>query len=56
MSGFSNYFARRLLLLVFVVWAILTIIFILFKLLPGDPTAIFVDSNFSVEMIERQFQ
>src|SRR2546423_4000340 len=54
MSGFSTYVARRLLLLVFVVWAILTIIFILFKLLPGDPTAIFVDSNFSVEMIDRQ--
>ena len=54
MSGFGNYVARRLLLLVFVVWAILTIIFVLFKLLPGDPTAIFVDSNFSIEMIERQ--
>src|SRR5262245_11428918 len=40
--------------MVFVIWAILTIIFALFKLLPGDPTAIFVDSNFSVEMIERQ--
>jgi peptide/nickel transport system permease protein len=54
MSGFSRYLARRLLLLIFVVWSILTIIFILFKLLPGDPTAIFVDSNFSIEMIERQ--
>ena len=54
MSGFSRYVARRLLLLVFVVWSILTIIFVLFKLLPGDPTAIFVDSNFSVQMIERQ--
>ena len=39
---------------VFVVWASLTIIFILFKLLPDDPTAIFVDNNFSVEMINRQ--
>jgi peptide/nickel transport system permease protein len=40
--------------MLFVVWSVLTIIFLLFKLLPGDPTAIFVDSNFSVEMIERQ--
>jgi peptide/nickel transport system permease protein len=54
MSGFSRYLARRLLLLGFVVWSILTIIFVLFKLLPGDPTAIFLDSNFSIEMIERQ--
>jgi len=54
MTGFARYVARRLALLLFVVWAILTIIFVLFKLLPGDPTAIFVDSNFSVEMIERQ--
>src|ERR1700730_11537256 len=54
MSGFGRYFGRRLLLLIFVGWFILTIIFALFKLLPGDPTSIFVDSNLSVEMIERQ--
>lgn len=56
MTGFARYFLRRLLLMVFVVWAILTIIFVLFQLLPGDPTAIFVDANFSAEMIERQKQ
>src|SRR5258705_2041457 len=54
MSGLGRYFGRRLLLLIFVVWCVLTIIFALFKLLPGDPTTIFIDSNFSVEMIERQ--
>ena len=54
MTGFARYVARRLMLMLFVIWAILTIIFALFKLLPGDPTAIFIDSNFSVEMIERQ--
>src|SRR5215471_11968308 len=54
MDGFLRYVARRLVLMIFVIWAILTIIFALFKLLPGDPTAIFIDSNFSVEMIERQ--
>ena len=54
MSGFGRYIGRRLLLLLFVVWCILSIIFALFQLLPGDPTAIFVDSNFSIEMIEHQ--
>src|SRR6185312_3025199 len=54
MIGLGRYVGRRLLLLIFVVWAVLTIIFALFQLLPGDPTAIFVDSNFSVEMIEKQ--
>jgi peptide/nickel transport system permease protein len=54
MIGLGRYVGRRLLLLIFVVWAVLTIIFALFQLLPGDPTAIFVDSNFSVEMIEHQ--
>jgi ABC-type dipeptide/oligopeptide/nickel transport system permease component len=54
MSGLGRYFGRRLLLLLFVVWCVLTIIFALFKLLPGDPTSIFVDSNLSVEMIDRQ--
>lgn len=41
-------------LLVFVIWCILTIMFGLFQLLPGDPTSIFIDSNFSPDMIERQ--
>lgn len=54
MSGFRRYLARRLLLLGFVLWCILTIMFALFQLLPGDPTSIFVDSNFSQAMIDRQ--
>src|SRR5690349_20720340 len=54
MTGFRRYVVRRLVLLVFIVWCILTIMFALFQLLPGDPTAIFVDANFSEEMIQRQ--
>ena len=54
MTAFLRYFARRLALLLFVVWAILTIVFVLFKRLPGDPAAIFIDSNFSIEMLNRQ--
>jgi peptide/nickel transport system permease protein len=56
MAGFRRYLIRRVALLVFVLWCILTIMFALFQLLPGDPTAMFVDSNFSQEMIERQKQ
>ncbi|MCW5730905.1 MAG: ABC transporter permease [Alphaproteobacteria bacterium] len=54
MQGFRRYVIRRLMLLVFVIWCILTIMFGLFQLLPGDPTSIFIDSNFSPDMIERQ--
>ncbi|MFC1458627.1 ABC transporter permease [Microvirga arabica] len=53
-TGFRRYLARRLMLLAFVIWCILTIMFALFQLLPGDPTSLFVDSNFSQEMIDRQ--
>jgi peptide/nickel transport system permease protein len=54
--GFKRYLLRRLVLLVFVLWCVLTIMFGLFQMLPGDPTAMFVDSNFSPEMIDRQKQ
>ena len=54
MSNMRAYFVRRLALLAFVIVSVLTIMFVLFKLLPGDPTAVFVDSNFSEEMIQRQ--
>jgi peptide/nickel transport system permease protein len=54
MGGFRSYLLKRVALLAFVVWCILTIMFALFQLLPGDPTLIFVDSNFSQEMLDRQ--
>lgn len=54
MTGFQKYLVRRLMLLIFVIWCILTIMFGLFQWLPGDPTSLFVDSNFSQEMIDRQ--
>lgn len=54
MSGFRGYVLRRLVLMLFVIWCILTIMFALFKFLPGDPTAVFVDNNFPQEMIDRQ--
>ncbi|MBM3567411.1 MAG: ABC transporter permease [Alphaproteobacteria bacterium] len=54
MGGFRRYLLRRLAQAGFVVWCILTIMFLLFKLMPGDPTAIFVDNNFTEDMIQRQ--
>ena len=54
MSGFKRYAIRRLFLLAFVIWCILTIMFALFQLMPGDPTSIFIDQNFSTEMVQRQ--
>ena len=45
---------RKLAVLAIVLWCVLTIMFFMFKLLPGDPTTIFLDSNFSSEMIARQ--
>jgi peptide/nickel transport system permease protein len=54
MSGLRGYLLRRLLLLLFVTVAVLTILFVMFKLLPGNPLSVFIDSNFSEEMIQRQ--
>jgi len=54
MHGLRAYVLRRLGLLLFVIVSVLTIMFVLFKLLPGDPLSVYVDSNFSDEMIRRQ--
>jgi ABC-type dipeptide/oligopeptide/nickel transport system permease component len=56
MSRLAHAFSRRLFLLALTMWCILTILFALFRLLPGDPAAIFVDNNMSIEMIEHQKQ
>jgi peptide/nickel transport system permease protein len=47
---------RKLAVLAFTVWCVLTIMFFMFKLLPGDPTAIFLDNNFSSDVIKQQKQ
>ena len=56
MTDLAHAALRRVLLLALTVWCILTIMFALFKLLPGDPTSIFVNNNMSIEMIEHQKQ
>lgn len=54
MSGFKKYIFFRLISVAFVVFCILTIMFLVFAFLPADPTAVFLDQNFSPDMIERQ--
>ncbi|MCB1549335.1 MAG: ABC transporter permease [Hyphomicrobiaceae bacterium] len=54
MTGFRRYLLRRLVLFFFVIVAVLTILFAILRILPGDPTSIFVDSNFSEEMVRQQ--
>ncbi|MEI8150415.1 MAG: ABC transporter permease [Hyphomicrobiales bacterium] len=56
MNNLRLYLLRRLALLLFVTAAVLTILFVMFKLLPGNPLSVFIDSNFSEEMIRRQKQ
>jgi len=56
MTHLAHAALRRLLLLALTMWCILSIMFALFKLLPGDPTSIFVDNNMPMEMIEHQKQ
>jgi peptide/nickel transport system permease protein len=51
-----RYIVVRLVSLMFAVFCIVNIMFAVFKLLPGDPTAIFLDSNFSEEVIRQQRQ
>ena len=52
----GKYLLRKLGLFFFTLGCVLTILFFLFKLMPGDPTAIFLDNNLSLEMIARQRQ
>jgi ABC-type dipeptide/oligopeptide/nickel transport system permease component len=54
MTGLRRYIAIRILLTVFVVFCIVTIMFALIKFMPGDPTSVFFDSNYSQEMIQQQ--
>jgi peptide/nickel transport system permease protein len=56
MNSLHWYLLRRLVLLLFVTVAVLTILFVMFKLLPGNPLSVFIDSNFPEEMIRRQKQ
>ncbi len=43
--GFHQFFLRRLLQTVFTVWVVLTLMWILFRIVPGDPTMVFIGSG-----------
>jgi peptide/nickel transport system permease protein len=52
------YFGRRLVHMLIVLWAIATILFLLFRLMPGDPTIAQLDPTFTEEqrqMVKAQF-
>src|SRR6266702_1463938 len=52
------YFGRRLVHMVIVLWAIATILFLPFRLMPGDPTIAQLDPTFTEEqrqMVKAQF-
>ena len=48
-SGILLYIGGRLLQSLFVLWVIATILFLLFRLAPGDPTVAFIDTTFTDE-------
>ncbi len=51
-------YARRLLHMLFVLWAIASLLFLMFRLLPGDPTLAYIDPSFTAEQratIQHQF-
>lgn len=52
------FYAKRLAHMLFVLWAVASILFLMFRLLPGDPTLAYIDPSFTEEqrgMILHQF-
>ena len=41
--------ATRLLQVLFVLWAVVTILFLMFRLMPGNPLAAYIDPTFTEE-------
>jgi peptide/nickel transport system permease protein len=48
-----KFFGRRLVHSLFVFLTIVTILFFVFRLMPGDPTMLFISPEMSVDAIER---
>ena len=44
-----EWFVKRLGISVLLVWLVATIVFLMFRLMPGDPTAAFIDPTFTVD-------
>ena len=45
--------ATRLAQMLFVLWVVATILFFLFRLMPGDPTVAYIDTNFTEEQVRQ---
>ena len=45
--------ATRLAQMLFVLWIVATILFFLFRLMPGDPTVAYIDTNFTEEQVQQ---
>ena len=53
-----TFYLKRFAHMLFVLWAIATILFLMFRLLPGDPTLAYIDPSFTADqraLIQRQF-
>ena len=46
-------FATRLAQMLFVLWVVATILFFLFRLMPGDPTVAYIDTTFNEEQVRQ---
>jgi peptide/nickel transport system permease protein len=56
MSGFQAYLLRRIIHSLITIWVILTIVFILFRAAPGDPSIYLVDATFPPEVRQQVLQ
>lgn len=48
-SGLRVYILRRIIQMIITLWVLTTAIFFMFRLLPGDPTAMYIDAGLSLE-------
>jgi ABC-type dipeptide/oligopeptide/nickel transport system permease component len=55
-DGFRAYLIRRIIHSIITVWIIATLIFLLFRAIPGDPTALIVDPTFPIEVREEMLR
>lgn len=52
MSGLQAYLVRRVLLAVLTVWSVLTLVFIVMRLVPGDPALVVLGDNATEEALQ----
>ena len=53
MKDLRGFLLRRILFNIFTIWVIITLVFVLFRVTPGDPTTYLVDSTFDPEVAEQ---